>query len=329
MDGYALIDDTDTTMMENNWFSAKPNQNKQDLYFFGHGRDFKKAIFEYTLIAGSIPIMPRYGLGSIHTRWYHYSDYSYRQMIEDYESRSIPLDLAVIDMDWHYLDTINGPWGAYSWSSILFPNPNVTQAWFHSVKNLRTSANVHDDSGIQTFENMYADAANYLGVTNGQNIAPNISDYNYMIAVEDIVLDAITEPAPSAENDPMAHGFDVWWIDWQQGMDGIYLNDEITPTFILSYIRGTNSIRKHKNVRNMVLARCGGYGSHRYRMSLHFGFLFQINHDILLQQLVLVEIKCTHGTVCSITPILLQLLQMYCSHGAMTSTAVKTHSIWL
>ena len=213
MDGYAVIDDSNTTMMDGNWFSPKNNANQQDLYFFGHGNNFKQAIYEYTMIAGNIPLMPRYGLGSMHTRWYHYSDYSYRRMINDYESRQIPLDLAVIDMDWHYLNTISSPWGDYTWSNILFPNPNVTQTWFHEVKNLRTSANVHDDNGIQTIEKYYAQAAAALGVTNGKNIPPNISDYNYMMAVQDILINAIEEPEPSANNPPLAHGFDVWWID--------------------------------------------------------------------------------------------------------------------
>ena len=67
MDGYAVMDDANTTMMDGNWFSLRPSPNEQDIYFFGHGRNFKQAIFEYTLIAGSVPMLPRYGLGSMHT----------------------------------------------------------------------------------------------------------------------------------------------------------------------------------------------------------------------------------------------------------------------
>eukprot|EP01084_Bolivina_argentea_P283337 485212_1 len=259
MDGYAIINDTDTTMMDNNWFSGTQNNNQQDIYFFGHGLNFQQAIYDYTLIAGSIPMLPKYGLGSLHTRWYHYSDYSFRNMINDYESRSIPLDLAVIDMDWHYLDTVHQPWGDYTWSNLLFPNPNITQLWLHNTMGLRTSGNVHDDNGIQTLEIYYQDAANALNVTNGKNIAANISDYNYMMALQDYILEPISN-RPTCDG----CGFDVFWIDWQQGMKGNYLNNKITPTYILSYVRGTNNIRLNRNIRNMVLGRCGGMGNHRY-----------------------------------------------------------------
>ena len=69
----------------------------------------------------------------------------------------------------------------------------------------------------------------------------------------------------------------------QQGMDGIYLeNNDLTPTYILSYVRGTNNIRLRRNTRNMVLARCGGYGSHRYRMSTVYcaGVMFHVTDVI-------------------------------------------------
>ena len=113
-DGYAVLDDTNATAMDGDWFSDTPNQNSQDLYFFGHGLDFKRALADYALIAGSIPMLPRYALGSLHTRWYHYSDYSFRAVAKAYASRSIPLDVAIIDVDWHSLHSVHKPWGAYS-----------------------------------------------------------------------------------------------------------------------------------------------------------------------------------------------------------------------
>ena len=146
----------------------------------------------------------------------------------------------------------------------MFPNPNITQTWFHETKNLKTAANIHDDNGIQPIEQNYTEAAAALGVTDGKTIPPNITDYKYMMTIQDIILGPISEPAPSPNNGEFDHGFDVWWIDWQQGMNGIYLGYKLSPTYILSYVRGTNNIRLGNNIRTMVLARCGGYGNHRY-----------------------------------------------------------------
>ncbi|ETO25623.1 hypothetical protein RFI_11517 [Reticulomyxa filosa] len=134
--GYALINDTNTTMIENNWIPTDNwwNNDMQDWYFFGHGLDFKKALHDFSLISGSIPLVPRYALGSMHCRWYDYGDWNLREAIRNYEDRNLPLDVAIIDMDWH----VYGPWGAYTWNYHLFSNPNITQNWFKQ-KRLRTA----------------------------------------------------------------------------------------------------------------------------------------------------------------------------------------------
>jgi len=48
-----------------------------------------------------VPLLPRYALGVWWTRWFDYSNTDVRKVVEDYESRSIPLDVVVLDMNWH------------------------------------------------------------------------------------------------------------------------------------------------------------------------------------------------------------------------------------
>lgn len=35
----------------------------QDLYMFGHGRNYRQAMRDYVALAGPIPLLPRYVLG--------------------------------------------------------------------------------------------------------------------------------------------------------------------------------------------------------------------------------------------------------------------------
>ena len=109
-DGYALIDDTNITIIDNDWIPITNwmNQDKQDWYFFGHGLNYKLALKDFAKISGVHPLAPRYILGSMHCRWFDYSDLSMKQVVDSYENRQIPLDVLVIDMDWH----VYGPWGA-------------------------------------------------------------------------------------------------------------------------------------------------------------------------------------------------------------------------
>eukprot|EP01084_Bolivina_argentea_P023375 43600_1 len=251
--GYALINDTNTTMIDNNWLSLIPNKNLQDWYFFGHGHSYRKALKEFGLIIGNVPMIPRYALGIMHCKWNDYSDLGIHQIIDNYNQKEIPLDVEIIDMDWH----IYGPWGAYTWNTELFSFPNTTQDWLHS-KNIRTSANLHDASGIATYEEYYNEACDKLGseyCTKGKDIVFNVTDKNYMEVLDDIVMGPIG---------PFNGGFDVWWIDWQQGgRTGMYYSTS-NPTILLNYVRTTDSIRNNKNIRGMVLARYGGYGNARY-----------------------------------------------------------------
>lgn len=150
--------------------------------------DFKLALKEFHLISGSHPLLPRYSLGSWHSRWLDYSDLSIKQVVNAYENHLIPLDVIVLDMNWH----LYGPWGAYTYHPQLFPYPNITQQWFH-LHGLRSTANIHDDNGIQSYEMYYSDAAAVLGVENGDGIPFNVTDYSYMMALMDDIMQPITQ----------------------------------------------------------------------------------------------------------------------------------------
>jgi alpha-glucosidase (family GH31 glycosyl hydrolase) len=51
------------------------------------------------------------------SRWYDLNNYDTRKVVADYESRDFPLDVFVIDMDWHTKD---------DWSVL----PSVLAAFF-------------------------------------------------------------------------------------------------------------------------------------------------------------------------------------------------------
>ena len=209
-DGYALIDDTNTAMFDNqnkNWLSTNGNNNKQDYYFFGHSLNYKQALYDFQLISGTIPLYPRYSFGSWHSRWYDYSDLSMKQVVNSMQSRNIPLDVVVFDMNWHLNFDVFMPWGSYTYNQNLIPYPNITHAWFKK-KGLRVTANLHDDCGMRTFEQYYQKFAQAMNITNGKDIEPNFTNYDYIINLQDIVIQPLHQDTKSNKN-----GFDFWWID--------------------------------------------------------------------------------------------------------------------
>ena len=62
--GWAVLDDSENYGLTPGaeWWDG-PNTNQMDLYFFGHGLDYKGALKDYTAVSGQIPMIPRYATG--------------------------------------------------------------------------------------------------------------------------------------------------------------------------------------------------------------------------------------------------------------------------
>jgi alpha-glucosidase (family GH31 glycosyl hydrolase) len=138
-DGWTLIDDSegllfdgdvnDLTSPELPWVkqrqtAASDKQEKAtDWYFMAYGHDYKQALGDFTLLAGRIPLPPRYSFGYWWSRYWSYSDGEMRQVVSDFERYGIPLDVLVVDMDWHWTEPGLGGWTGYTWNNRLFPSP--------------------------------------------------------------------------------------------------------------------------------------------------------------------------------------------------------------
>ena len=68
---------------------------------FAHGLNYRQALQDFVLVAGKIAMVPRYATGIWWTRWFNFNNYDVLKVVNDYSTRSIPLDVFVLDMDWH------------------------------------------------------------------------------------------------------------------------------------------------------------------------------------------------------------------------------------
>jgi alpha-glucosidase (family GH31 glycosyl hydrolase) len=109
--GWAVLDDSDNYMLDQNgtWWES-PNSNQVDVYLFGHGRAYLDAIQDFTLLSGRVPMVPRGAVGIMWSRWFDYTGADAYHIVEDYESRGLPLDALILDMDWH----TKPAWGSYT-----------------------------------------------------------------------------------------------------------------------------------------------------------------------------------------------------------------------
>jgi len=245
--GWSLFDDSKNVIFDDDgWVGPRPDFALQDWYFFGYGHDYKAAIAEYLPFGGDMPLIPRYILGGWWSRYWAYSEQDLRDLVAEFEAHNVPLDVFVIDMDWHTPDG----WTGYTWNRELFPDPPAFLKWLHE-KGLRITLNLHPADGVLPHEEVYPQFAEALGIDleSGDPVPFRIADKGYVRHY----FEMIHHPM---EDD----GVDFWWMDWQQG--------EISEVKGLDPLPWINHLHfndiKRKGVRPMLYSRWGGLGNHRY-----------------------------------------------------------------
>ena len=118
-----------------------------------YGHDFKSALKDYTVFAGKIPLPPRYAFGYWWSRYRSYSDNELRELLRKFRMYDIPLDVLVIDMDWHYTEPGKGGWSGWTWNKRLFPNPGRLLADLKK-EGVKLTLNLHPADGFAFYEEL-------------------------------------------------------------------------------------------------------------------------------------------------------------------------------
>jgi hypothetical protein len=248
--GWALFDDTRSVVFEDGWVAARPDRDAQDWYFACYGHDYKAALAEYTRFGGAMSLIPRFVLGAWWSRYWEYSAQDLMDLVCDFERYNLPLDVLVVDMDWH----TPPHWTGYTWNRQLFPDPEGFLGWVHD-KGLRATFNLHPAEGVGGHEEIYPRFAEAMGVDPAaqQGIPFRITDKKF-------VKNYFTLLHHTME----AQGVDFWWMDWQQGDKTEMAGLDALPW--LNHLHFHDSTRR--GGRAMLYSRWGGLGNHRY----HIGF---------------------------------------------------------
>ena len=256
-DGWTLIDDSNSYLFDNSEWAWVKERNSvpeaQDWYFLIYGQDYKQALKDFTAFAGKIPLPPRYAFGFWWSRYWSYSDRELRDLVSTFKSHSIPLDVLVIDMDWHYTESGRGGWTGYTWNRSLFPNPQGILK-FIKDNNLKITMNLHPASGIYDYEEKFSAMLKSLKLPGDTKHIDHVSsDKAYVSAWMKNIL-----------HPQMQDGVDFWWLDWQQ-----YPNDKrlsgLSNTWWLNYVFFSD-MERSGDTRPMLYHRWGGLGNHRYQI---------------------------------------------------------------
>lgn len=257
-DGWTFIDDSRNFLFDGDpeweWVEKRPDNGSQDWYFLAYGHDYKAALKDFTRFAGKMPLPPRYAFGYWWSRYWAYSDRELRTLVKNFRAYDIPLDVLVIDMDWHYTDGDRGGWTGWSWNRTLFPDPAKFLGWL-DTEGIRSTFNLHPADGVKCGEDRYADVARDMGIdpASKQTVPWMSSDKKFIRSMFRNVLSPM-------ERD----GVDFWWLDWQQHPTDPKV-EGLSNTWWLNYVF-FSQMEKNRDVRPMLYHRWGGLGNHRYQI---------------------------------------------------------------
>ena len=271
--GWSLIDDSQRHVLPpdgsewEEWIEARPEGDRQDLYLFAYGHDYKQALADYALVAGRAPMPPKYTLGYWWSRYWQYSDNEFVDLVNKLKSMDVPIDVLIVDMDWHEtwgLRKSNSPkdeygqrigWTGYTWQKELFPSPANFLKWTEN-EELKVALNLHPASGIQPYEAVYDDFTKEYGWSEkGKSVPFKIDERKWADAYFKTVLE------PMERN-----GVDFWWLDWQQWKESKY-TPGLSNTFWLNHTFFNHAERQNPGLRPFIYHRWGGLGSHRYPLA--------------------------------------------------------------
>jgi glycosyl hydrolase family 31/uncharacterized protein DUF5110 len=252
--GVALIDDSGSFVFEDDGWVSPRNGDRTDLYLFAYGHDFDEALEAFYALSGPQPVLPRWALGNWWSRYHRYSADSYLALLDRFADEGLPFSVAVLDMDWHRVDSVpeeyGSGWTGYSWEPSLFPDPEAFLAELHR-RGLRVTLNVHPADGVRAFEDAYPAMAEALGraADDGEPIAFDVTDRAFLEAYFSVLHHGLED-----------QGVDFWWLDWQQGPYSRVAG--IDPLWVLNHFHFLDSGRDGR--RPLTFSRYAGPGSHRY-----------------------------------------------------------------
>lgn len=251
--GFTQIDDSKSLIIAEDGWIERHTQNSVDLYVFSCTNDYLGTLKDYYHLTGRTPLLPRYALGNMWSRYYKYSQQEYLDLMDRFEKENCPFSVAVLDMDWHIVDggkKYGTGWTGYTWNEELFPDYKDFLKKLHE-KNLEVTLNLHPGDGVAPYEDAYEEMAEAMEVDKSLDLPvefestdPRFLENYFKILHHPYEKDGVT----------------FWWMDWQQG--GISKEEGMDPLWMLNHFHSVDMQSRGK--RPLMLSRFSGFGSHRY-----------------------------------------------------------------
>ncbi|MFI5736365.1 TIM-barrel domain-containing protein [Kribbella sp. NPDC051587] len=250
-DGWYLLDDTRSALLSaDHKVGARPDHGTnpyQDGYFFGYGRDYKRALGDLNALTGGTNLLPQSAYGVWYSRYHAYTTADYQNtLLPKFRSTFVPLDWLVVDTDYKSPNT----WNGWNWNPALFPNPQAFMDWTRQ-QGLSVSLNVHPTiaEGDPKYAETNATAGGLEADTSAwTQVGPHLFDWS-----KPAQLTAYLNLHKPFEQ----QGVRAWWLDYCSFCGASTASDpQVAPDNLINQAYADNAAGR--GLRGFSFARIGG-----------------------------------------------------------------------
>jgi alpha-glucosidase (family GH31 glycosyl hydrolase) len=252
--GRFLIDTSDGSDFEHGFVKARDDWQHADGvdgFLFGYGLNYHSALKALTRVSGDIPMPRRYTLGAWYSRWWKYTSQDYRDIVEQFHQHDFPLDMIVMDMDWHQTPDYTG----LSWNRALLPDAEQLLKDFHH-EGLHVTLNDHPAGGVMPTETTYDAFMRAMGQDPATKavIPYDAGNRKYL----ETLLGMTHTPLEK-------EGVDFWWVDWMGDSSHKFNQLDWINEY---YFRHSEQSIPELNLRGQSFSRWADWGDQRH--PIHF-----------------------------------------------------------
>lgn len=195
--GYGLLLDAGCAMV---WDGGEVEFDDTDFvdYYFIKGSDFDTVVGGYRWLTGAVPMLPRYALGYIQSRERYRSSDEIVSTVREYRRRGVGLDMIV--QDWNYWPQ---GWGYMKMDPRFYPDPKALADSVHAL-GCRLMVSIWPNPQYCPEQEEFA--------AKGLMLEHSIYDA-FSAAGRDLYW-------KWAYGEFFSRGFDAWWCDSSEPLDG-------------------------------------------------------------------------------------------------------------
>lgn len=250
--GYFLFNDSASPVLDSrsDWIEDRGPQQVFDYYLFFYGRDFSQALRDYRLLFGAYPLPPRYSFGLWYSRYPTFDEARLRKLIAEFEEHELPLDVLVLDLEWHRFG-----WFGYDWDRNHIQDPDGFLQFLRE-KGIHITLNLHP-GGVHAEEPRFNEFIQKAGIDfdpKSINEWGVFSDFEFCNRHHaDAFMNVLLKPIEQ-------QGVDFWWVDGYVQCK----SRAVDPQLWTNHLFRQHIERELPANRSMIFSRTAGFGSHRY-----------------------------------------------------------------